>query len=164
MRERNEKKFVFPAFSWVPVPTGGRMNHLYSAPMNTFQSSQNALKEDFFYQHLSCIISDFDNQKTFRYRTACKLQDDAMMMISSMEVLGSYRLCLPVRWVCSWPCGIHGNERHSRCLRSQLSSSSFFFVRSLSCLSSNTSTNQYCSLLLHDDSKESLSTRRSSRR
>jgi hypothetical protein len=42
--------------------------------------------------------------------------------------------------------------------------SSFPFVRSLSCLSSNTSTDKYCSLLLHDDSKESLSTRRSPRR
>jgi hypothetical protein len=35
-------------------------------------------------------------------------------MISSMAVLCSYWLCLPVRWVrCSWPCGIHGNGRHS---------------------------------------------------
>jgi hypothetical protein len=49
-----------------------------------------------------------------RRRTACKLQDDAMMMMYSMAVLGSCWMCLPVRWVlCSWPCGIHGNERHS---------------------------------------------------
>jgi hypothetical protein len=47
-----------------------------------------------------------------RRRTACKLQDDAMMMMYSMTVLDSCWLCL-LRWVlCSWPCGIHGNERH----------------------------------------------------
>jgi hypothetical protein len=152
----------FPAFSWVPAPTGGRMNHSYSAHEH-IPIFAKRLKEDFFYQLLACIISDFDNQKTLRYRTACKLQDDAMMMMYSTTVLGSCWLCLPVRWVLCSGLAEFMETKDTHMLFA-FTTSSLPFVRSLSCLSSNTSTNKYCSLLLHDDSKESLSTRRSSRR
>jgi hypothetical protein len=50
----------------------------------------------------------------FRKSEVTALPVSWKMMMYSMGVLGSYRLCLPGRWVvCSWSCGLHGNERQS---------------------------------------------------
>jgi hypothetical protein len=73
-----------------------------------------------------------------------------MMMMYSMAVLGSCWMCLPVRWVrCSWPCGIHGNERHSYvvCVHSFLLLCRLF-VRYHVCLPTHLLTNTalYCSM------------------
>jgi hypothetical protein len=112
------------------------------------------LKNDYLFHRISFLNPTLITHNIrFRHSgtvTALIVSCIRMMMIYSMAVLGSHWLCLPLRWVvCSWSC-----ERHSCCLRSQLPSSPF--VRSLSCLSSKTSTNKYCSLLYHDDFKDPL--------